>query len=82
MLENHRLNLYNNSVGPLEKKEYNAKSWDTLSQSPKHSDSLEKVKKGNITIQSKNYNFRVTQEIDQKPKIQNYKETLGNMLKR
>ena len=22
MLENHRLNLYNNSVGPLEKKEY------------------------------------------------------------
>ena len=57
MLENHRLNLYNNVGGLPEKDELNAKSWDGLSQSPKHSDSLEKIKKGNITIQGKNYNF-------------------------
>ena len=81
-LENRRLDLYNNGGAPPVKQEATAENWDSWSPAPKHSNSLDRMKKGSFSIQGKNLNFMQDDRAEQKQRMQSHKETLQHMLKR
>ena len=71
MLENHRLDLYNNGGSPHVKKEISSENFETMTQSPTHTDSLERMKKqdtSSILIEGKTYHYRIHPKPGQKPR--------------